>query len=53
MSYQLALDAEVDPLTAPLRLTLEADGKPHLGAVQSLRALADLRAAAASAASPR
>lgn len=53
MSYQLALAGKLDPLAEPLRLTLTADGRPHVGAVQSLRALADLRSAAASGAHPR
>lgn len=44
-SYWVTLDGKLDPSTQPLRLTLTADGKLHLGATQSVRALADVCAA--------
>jgi hypothetical protein len=46
-SYRAALDGKLDASTQPLRLALGADGKLHVGATQSLRSIAELRAAAA------
>jgi hypothetical protein len=47
MSYRTALDGKLDLQALPLRLALTADGKLHVGATQSLRAIADVRADAA------
>jgi hypothetical protein len=44
LSYRAALDGKLDLSTQPLRLALLADGKLHVGAAQSLRSIADVRA---------
>jgi hypothetical protein len=46
LSYRAALDGTLDLSSQPLRLALTADGKLHVGATQSLRALAKARAGA-------
>jgi hypothetical protein len=47
-SYRAAIDGALDASREPLRLVLAADGKLHIGSTRALRAIADLRAAAAA-----